>query len=123
QKSWPGQIPGPLPARHGGGPQHPAARIRLIYATAKDIVVTAEAVLSSVPYAVCWGKHRYRVVGWAGPWPVDTFWWQPKQTEDPDRPRRVARLQREGQAVNECYERAWLLQWLAGQWRVEANYS
>ena len=123
QKSCPGQIPGPLPARRGGGPQHPAARIRLIDATAKDVVVTAEAVLSSVPYAVGWGKHRYKVVGWAGPWPVDTFWWHPKQTEDPDRPRRVARLQLVGQADNESYERAWLLQWVAGQWRVEATYS
>src|SRR5699024_7509292 len=54
-KLWPGQIPGPLPARRGGGPQHPASRIRLIDATAKDVVVTAEAVLSSVPYAIGWG--------------------------------------------------------------------
>lgn len=106
-----------------GGPQHPAARIRLIDATAKDVQVTAEAVLSSVPYAVGWGKHRYMVVGWAGPWPVDTLWWQPAHAEDPDKPRRVARLQLVGKADNESYERAWLLQWVAGQWRVEATYS
>lgn len=122
-KLWPGQIPGPLPARRGGGPQHPASRIRLIDATAKDVVVTAEAVLSSVPYAIGWGKHRYKVVGWAGPWPVDTFWWQPQNAEDPENPRRVARLQLVGKAENESYERAWLLQWVAGQWRVEATYS
>lgn len=120
---WPGRIPAPLPARRGGGPQHPAARIRLIDATAKDVHVTAEAVLSSVPYAVGWGKHRYKVVGWAGPWPVDTLWWQPAHAEDPDKPRRVARLQLVGKADNEPYERAWLLQWVAGQWRVEATYS
>jgi protein ImuB len=120
---WPGRIPAPLPARRGGGPQHPAARIRLIDATAKDVQVTAEAVLSSVPYAVGWGKHRYKVVGWAGPWPVDTLWWQPAHAEDPDKPRRVARLQLVGKADNEPYERAWLLQWVAGQWRVEATYS
>ncbi|AHI19226.1 MAG: Y-family DNA polymerase [Corynebacterium casei] len=121
--SWPGRIPAPLPARRDGGPQHPAARIRLIDATAKDVQVTAEAVLSSVPYAVGWGKHRYMVVGWAGPWPVDTLWWQPAHAEDPDKPRRVARLQLVGKADNESYERAWLLQWVAGQWRVEATYS
>src|SRR5699024_624054 len=70
----PGRIPAPLPARRGAGPQHPAARIRLIDAAAKDVHVTAEAVLSSVPYAVGWGRNHYRVVGWAGPWPVDTLW-------------------------------------------------
>src|SRR5699024_7779992 len=61
---WPGRIPSPLPARRGTGPQHPAARIRLIDAAAKDVHVTAEAVLSSVPYAVGWGRNHYRVVGW-----------------------------------------------------------
>ena len=121
--AWPGRIPGPLPSRWGGGPQHPAARIRLIDAAAKDVQVTAEAVLSGVPYAVGWGRSRYKVVGWAGPWPVDTLWWQPDHSEEPDKPRRVARLQLVGQAENEPYERAWLLQWVAGQWRVEATYS
>ena len=120
---WPGRIPGPLPARRGGGPQHPAARIRLIDAAAKDIQVTAEAVLSSVPVAVGWGRNRYKVVGWAGPWPVDTLWWQPATSEDPEKPRRVARLQLVGKAEYEDCERAWLLQWVAGQWRVEATYS
>ena len=120
---WPGRIPAPLPARRGAGPQHPAARIRLIDAAAKDVHVTAEAVLSSVPYAVGWGRNHYRVVGWAGPWPVDTLWWQPAHSEEPEKPRRVARLQLVAKADDEPYEKAWLLQWVAGQWRVEATYS
>ena len=84
--SWPGRIPGPLPARLGGGPTHPAARVRLIDARAEDVTVTAEALLSSLPYALGWGRHRYRVAAWAGPWPVDGAWWGTD-------PQRVARLQ------------------------------
>lgn len=119
QGSWPGKIPSPLPARLGGGPAHPAARIRLIDATAKDVYVTAEALLSSVPYALGWGKNRYRVAAWAGPWPVDTFWW----SADPDKGEKVARLQVVGQADKEAHQRAWLLLWRQGQWRVEAAYA
>jgi len=115
QGSWPGRIPAPLPARLGGGPNHPAARIRLIDAAARDVIVTAEALLSSVPVALGWGAHRYRVIGWAGPWPVDTQWWTEK-------PQHAARLQIVGQAEREQRQRAWLLVWSEGRWRVEATY-
>ena len=111
QGSWPGQIPMPLPAQLG----HPVARVRLIDAAAKDIIVTAEALLSSVPVALGWGSQRYHVVAWAGPWPVDTLWWTPN-------PQRVARLQVVGQAADEDKQRAWLLAWSAGRWSVEAIY-
>lgn len=114
--SWPGRIPSPLPARLGGGATHPSARVRLIDAAAKDVYVTAEALLSSVPYALGWGKQRYRVAAWAGPWPVDTFWWN-------DKGEKVARLQVVGQAEKESHQRAWLLLWSQGQWRVEAAYE
>lgn len=106
--SWPGRIPSPLPARLGGGPNHPAARIRLIDAAATDIYVTAEALLSSVPRALGWGEHRYLVTGWAGPWPVEGRWWAGQE--------RVARLQVVGDT------RAWLLVWTRAGWRVEATY-
>ena len=116
--SWPGRIPGPLPARLGGGPTHPAARVRLIDARAEDVTVTAEALLSSLPYALGWGRHRYRVAAWAGPWPVDGAWWGTD-------PQRVARLQVVGQSDDETHPRAWLLVWVGGvgRWRVEATYG
>ena len=62
-----------------------------------------------------WGAHRFRVLGWAGPWPVDTQWWT-------SNPQHVARLQVVGQADYEEHQRAWLLVWSGGRWRVEATY-
>ena len=70
-----------------------------------------------MPYALGWGKHRYRVVAWAGPWPVDTQWWT-------NSPQRVARLQVVGEepTAQSGRQRAWLLLWENQQWRVEASY-
>lgn len=115
---WPGRIPGPLPARLGGGPRHPAALVRLLDAAARDVAVTAEALLSSRPHTLGWGRENYLVVAWAGPWPVDAGWWG-------SRPRKVARLQVVGHAGDERHPRAWLLLWVGGgvgRWRVEASY-
>ena len=114
QGSWPGRIPGPLPARLA----HPAMQVRLLSRDARDVAVTAEALLSDVPSALGWGRHRYRVAAWAGPWPVDTGWWGQGA-------QKVARLQVVGQAENEQHPRAWLLLWLGGgmgRWRIEADY-
>ncbi|MHA2788137.1 Y-family DNA polymerase [Corynebacterium sp. S7] len=112
---WPGAIPAPLPARLGGGPAHPAARVVLIDAQAQKVGVTAEAVLSSRPYALGWGKKHYLVSAWAGPWPVDGSWWEAH-------PRKVARLQVVGKRENEA-QQAWLLLWVQGGWRIEAMYG
>ncbi|QGU03833.1 DNA polymerase Y family protein [Corynebacterium comes] len=116
--TWPGRIPGPLPARLGGGPAHPASLVRLVDAAAGDVTVTAEALLSSIPHTLGWGRERYRVAAWAGPWPVDAGWWGSE-------PQKVARLQVVGQAEDERHPRAWLLLWLGGgvgRWRIEASY-
>ncbi|MDY5785926.1 DNA polymerase Y family protein [Corynebacterium sp.] len=113
---WPGAIPAPLPARLGGGIDHPASAVTLVDATATRVGVTAEALLTSAPYALAWGEHRYLVTGWAGPWPVDEGWWA-------SRPNRVARLQVVGtRDKDECVS-AWLLAWTRGRWRVEAVYN
>ena len=109
--SWPGRIPSPLPASLA----HPAARIRLIDASAADIIVTAEALLSGEPAGLSWGRNRYQVTGWAGPWPVDATWW------DPNAAQRCARLQVVGE--NAQGQRAWLLMWAGGRWSVEATYT
>ena len=111
---WPGAIPAPLPARLGGGIDHPASRIMLIDAHAHPITVTAEALLSADPYALAWGKHKYLVTGWAGPWPVDEGWWGASG-------QRVARLQVVGESESGSVE-AWLLVWTRRSWRVEAVY-
>lgn len=118
--TWPGAIPPPLPARIGGGLDHPASRVTLIDASATRIGITAEALLTSEPYALAWGENRYLVTGWAGPWPVDDGWWG-------DNPHRVARLQIVGHPVGASGGRerpkAWLLLWSKQQWKVEALYN
>ena len=114
--TWPGRIPGPLPARLGGGMNHPASRFYLVSAKDEPVIVTAEAELNAEPYAAKWGAYVYRVAGWAGPWPVDAQWW----TAEPG--SRVARLQLVGQADGEEVQRAWLLYFARGAWRVEAAY-
>ncbi|WP_269508236.1 Y-family DNA polymerase [Corynebacterium faecium] len=119
RQSWPGAIPQPLPARLGGGIDHPASRIMLIDASGAPVIVTAEVLLNAEPYGLAWGEKRYIVTGWAGPWPVDADWWT--QTELPA--GRVARMQvvgregGEGGAVT-----GWLLVWSRRSWRVEAVY-
>ncbi|MCP1387789.1 DNA polymerase Y family protein [Corynebacterium sp. TA-R-1] len=118
EKTWPGAIPAPLPARLGGGIDHPASRVTLIDATGKPVIVTAEALLAGEPYALAWGDKKYLLTGWAGPWPVDEGWW----ASDANR-HRVARLQavgREGGPQGDVT--GWLLVWSRRSWRVEAVY-
>ncbi|WP_296202922.1 DNA polymerase Y family protein [uncultured Corynebacterium sp.] len=114
--AWPGRIPAPLPAQleldHPSA-NHPAARIRMINAEGHDVFVTEEALLSAEPAGLAWGKNRYLVTAWAGPWPVDTGWWTAAGT-------RLARLQIVG--TDQEKTRAWLLNWQAGRWTVEASY-
>ncbi|MFC5089174.1 DNA polymerase Y family protein [Corynebacterium aquatimens] len=119
--AWPGAIPEPLPTElvsprtliRGGGIDHPASRIVLIDDAANKVGVTAEVLLTSTPYALAWGKDRYVVTGWAGPWPVDEGWWT-------DTPLKVARMQVTG--TGEAGPMAWLLMWVGQQWKVEAIY-
>lgn len=108
--SWPGRIPGPLPARLGAGPNHPASRVMLVDAAGRRVAVTAEAELSAAPAGLAWGERRFLVTGWAGPWPVD-------------RPEPVARLQVAGEDGADGAAYAWLLIWRAGRWAIEALYS
>ncbi|AKK02391.1 hypothetical protein [Corynebacterium epidermidicanis] len=107
--SWPGAIPGPLPARA----RHPAAVVHLLSAEGNAVYVTADAVLSAPPAAISWGSYRASVIGWAGPWPVAGRWWEG------DADSACARLQ----VVSDVGPRAFLLLWIAGRWRVEATYD
>jgi len=119
RQSWPGAIPQPLPARLGGGIDHPASRIMLVDASGAPVIVTAEAMLNAEPYGLAWGEKRYLVTGWAGPWPVDADWWT--QTELPA--GRVARMQVVGrEGGEEGAVTGWLLVWSRRSWRVEAVY-
>lgn len=113
---WPGMLPGPYPARRGGGPPNPDSGIRLVDAGGKGVRVTAEALLDRIPCTAYVGATRYRITGWAGPWPVDELWWEPESAH------RCARMQIIAEAVSGCDDRAWLVVWGSGSWRIEASY-
>ncbi|QGU02802.1 DNA polymerase IV [Corynebacterium kalinowskii] len=110
--TWLGVLPSPLPARAAS---HPATKLQLLDATGTAIHVTADAILSATPAWLVRGHHRWEVTAWAGPWPVDDRWW------DPDVAQKYARMQ--VVVVQEDTPRAFLIVWLAGQWRVEATYD
>lgn len=106
---WPGRLPVPSPATVQPVPV-PA---ELTTTEGTPVEVTGRFVASGVPTRLALGGGpAIDVVGWAGPWPVDTRWW------DPGSHRRQARVQ-----VVTVDERAHLLVLEAGQWRLEATYD
>ncbi|MEJ5927915.1 DNA polymerase Y family protein [Corynebacterium sp. H128] len=109
---WLGALPSPLPARAAS---HPASAIQLVDAAGDPVFVRADAVLSGDPVWAVQGARRCAVLGWAGPWPIDDRWWEP------DAAQKYARLQL---VVDQAgAQRAFLLVWLAGRWRIEASYD
>lgn len=104
QGAFRGAIPAPLPAALA----HPSARAHLVDAQGQPVSVI-EAELSAPPAGFQWGSRRFRITGWAGPWPVDDQWWKGKGA--------CARVQIVAEGPH-----AWLLMW-AGHWRVEASYT
>jgi protein ImuB len=81
---WPGALPAPAPAVVPA--EHRTAE--LLDVDGRPITVSGRGELSAAPAAlVVTGRPAQRVTGWAGPWPLDERWW------DPRRHRRLARLQ------------------------------
>ena len=104
-----GALTGPLPPVL----VHPATRVHLVDENAQPVTVTADALLSSSPWALKRGENYFLVTGWAGPWPVAGKWWR---GEGP-----CARLQLVGSDEFD-HPHAWLLVW-AGTWHLEASYE
>jgi protein ImuB len=67
----------------------PAARaVELLDATGRPVVVGGRGELNAPPVTLALaGCPPQGITGWAGPWPLDERWW------DPRRHRRLARLQ------------------------------
>lgn len=91
---WPGHLPPPSPSLTWS----PPLRARLLDADGTVVRVSGRGVLDAVPASLhvdtadapptaarLSGEHAVR--SWAGPWPLDERWW------DPRRSRRLARLQ------------------------------
>ncbi|MBH0120765.1 DNA polymerase Y family protein [Rhodococcus sp. CX] len=105
---WPGRLPPPAPAMVLTVPPS----IALLDDAGAEVAVTERGLLSAAPAHLRWGSRGWQVVGWAGPWPVDEYWWDPAEA------RAVARLQ-----VLLDGSRALLVIHTSGGWKVEGVYD
>lgn len=118
-RPWPGRLPEPAPATV---PAEPVA-VEVLDAAGRPVRVDARLAMSADPALVRWSERpdapsvpgvdagTYRVVGWAGPWPMVERWWS-------DAPRRRVHLQ-----VALDGGRALLLSCTQGAWACEALYD
>ena len=106
---WPGRIPEPAPAIvHPSPPQAEVQDGR-----GERVAVSGRGLLSAPPSRLrVSGGPWAPIAAWAGPWPVDERWWDPRAH------RRLARLQ-----VTTDQGTAHLLKLAGGQWWVEATYD
>lgn len=105
---WPGRLPVPSPATVLDRPE----RVDVLDVTGRVLVIDGRCSPGATPAVLHRGGRRQRIVGWAGPWPVDERWW------DPERHRRRARFQiltEDGRAHLVVAER--------GRWSVVATYD
>jgi protein ImuB len=106
---WPGVLPPPSPAAVHADP----APVGLLDGDGRPVGVDGRGVLSAPPATlVPDGGPPSTVVAWAGPWPADERWW------DPRRHRRRVRLQ-----MVDDDGTARLLVLEAGAWKVAATYD
>lgn len=105
---WPGRLPPPAPVLVLPVPPS----IALLDDMGTAVTVTARGLLSAAPVSLRWGSRGWPVVGWAGPWPVDEYWWDRAQA------RAVARLQ-----VLLDGSRALLAIHTPDGWKVEGIYD
>ncbi len=72
---WPGQIPGPAPARVFD----PPLVAELLGAGGQPVTVSGRGAVSGAPMALrcerLWSTRTIVVESWAGPWPHDVRWW------------------------------------------------
>ena len=81
---WPGSLPTPSPAVVPAEVQ-PA---ELADADGRPVLVSGRGELSADPATLAiGGRPAQAITGWAGPWPLDERWWEPR------RHRRLARFQ------------------------------
>jgi len=83
---WRGALPSPAPSLVFDASAN-AAEIRVLDAAGCAVTVDARHAMSGDPSVVGIDERLYDVVAWAGPWPLEERWW------DPRRARRAVRLQ------------------------------
>lgn len=104
---WPGALPPPAPAIVHERP----VPVGLIDETGAAVVVGGRGEISSPPAVLRLDGTEHRLTDWAGPWPIEQRWW------DPRRHRRLAHLQ-----VVDDSSGAWLLAAERRRWWLVARY-
>ena len=106
---WPGALPSPSPATVH--PQPVPAEV--VDEDGAPVGVGGRGLASAAPVRLSVSGDRWtEVVAWAGPWPVEERWWDPRAR------RRRARWQ-----VTTAAGAAHLLSLEGGRWSVEATYD
>jgi protein ImuB len=112
REAWRGALPAPAPSVVLDDP--PEAEVT--GADGAPVTVGGRHELSAAPCRVVDGGEEWRVLAWAGPWPVEERWW------DERRRRRMVRLHavlgRDGDAP-----RGVVLALESGRWRVAARFG
>lgn len=107
-RPWPGSLPPPSPARVLARP----VQVEVVDRAGRLVQVSGRGELSAPPSELRAQGRSRPVASWAGPWPVEERWW------DPRRHRRRARLQLvtdDGEAVLVAIEQ--------GCWWLRAVYA
>jgi protein ImuB len=114
ENQWIGALPTPSPSVVYDDP----LPILVCDARGEEVTISGRHELSAEPTAVVLQQHRYSVLSWAGPWPVEERWW------DTSRQRRMVRMQfvvsRNDTATT---TRALVVIREHGQWWVAARYG
>ena len=107
---WPGSLPAPAPAVV----HHDPLLVEVTDVHGRAVAVNGRGLVSATPTTLLQHGQSYRIVAWAGPWPVDERWWD-------QRARRAARFQLViEQSDGQC---AYLAEVAAGQWWLTAEYA
>ena len=111
---WPGRLPEPAPTVLADDP------VQLLDATGDPVRVTGRGLFSAEPAQLA-GRYQGALRWWAGPWPVDEWWWD-RRHEGAGRAARAQVLienhsaaQDSGLGLLLCYRRQ--------QWHVEGVYE
>jgi protein ImuB len=106
---WPGRLPSPSPAT-----VLPVARPASVTGPSGAPVEVDDRLAVSEPPSLLRIEtgSPVAIVGWAGPWPIDTRWWEPSAH------RRLARFQ-----FTTDDGAGWLAGYADGRWAVEAIYD
>jgi protein ImuB len=105
---WPGHVPAPSPALVFSDRKN----VGVLDGNGKALSVDGDKLTASPTIVTLGGGQRLEVTGWAGPWPVNERWWDPKAR------RQLVRMQ-----VACADNNAYLVAFEKGRWWLEAAYD